>query len=71
MKRSAFQAGMPKTDLQTGFRVFRNPAKDFITLQFHGSHPSAIQYSFYSVSGTLLKSGFVKTDEYMSVTELQ
>jgi photosystem II stability/assembly factor-like uncharacterized protein len=70
MKRSAYPAGISRIDLQPGLRVFPNPAKEFITLQFQSNFPSTIQYSIYSVSGTFLKSGYLKADEYINVSDL-
>jgi photosystem II stability/assembly factor-like uncharacterized protein len=71
MKRSAYPAGIPKNDnQQTGFKVFPNPAEDFITLQFQGRYPSTVQYTIHTISGTLMKSGSANTDESMNVKEL-
>jgi photosystem II stability/assembly factor-like uncharacterized protein len=70
MKRSAFPTGISRIDLQPGFRVSPNPAKEFITLQFQLKFPSTVQYSIYTITGTFLKSGYSKTDQYINVSDL-
>jgi photosystem II stability/assembly factor-like uncharacterized protein len=71
MKRSAYPAGMPITDLQTGFRVFPNPAKEFISLQFQDNGPFKFTYEIYTVSGSCVKSGYLRPDKCINVKELQ
>jgi hypothetical protein len=71
MKRSAYPAGIPTAnDQKQDCIVFPNPAKNFITVKSSFNCHSKAQYEIYSLSGNLIKSGHIGTNESIHVNDL-
>jgi len=71
MKRSAYPAGIPTAnDHNPDCIVFPNPARNIITVRYSIHRYSKAQYAIYSLSGNLLKSGHIGTNESIYVNDL-